>query len=71
MKKKILIFIAALSYQILSISYKASACPLCQAGATKQTQAAYLGTTILLMSIPMVSLGLLIFWLRGKYGKSE
>jgi hypothetical protein len=55
MKLKILIFIAALNYQLLALSYQVAACPLCQAGATKKTQSAYLGTTVLLMSVPIAS----------------
>jgi len=46
-------------------------CPLCQAGATKKTQSAYLNTTVLLMSVPIISGGILFFWLKGKYGKGE
>ncbi len=56
---------------LLFIGYSLSACPLCQAGATKKTQSAYLDTTFLLMSIPIISGAILFFWLKGKYGKGE
>jgi len=71
MKTKILIFLAAFSYQLLAFGYKIAACPLCQAGATKKTQSAYLNTTFLLMSVPIISGGILFFWLKAKYGKGE
>ncbi|HTB31570.1 MAG TPA: hypothetical protein VK808_06065 [Bacteroidia bacterium] len=71
MKSKIILFLVAISYQLLAISYKVAACPLCQAGATKKTQSAYLNTTVLLMSVPIISGGILFFWLKAKYGKGE
>ena len=71
MKTKFLVFTAFLSYQLLAIGYSAIACPLCQAGATKKTQSAYLDSTFLLMFTPLIAGGFLFFWLRGKYGKGE
>jgi hypothetical protein len=71
MKTKFHIFIATLGYQFLALGCLVSACPLCQAGATQKTQSAYLNTTVLLMSVPIISGGILFFWLKGKYGKGE
>ena len=71
MKIKVFIFFAALSYQLLALSYSVAACPLCQAGATKKTQSAYLDSTFLLMSLPIISGGALFFWLRAKYKSGE
>ena len=71
MKTKFYIFIAVLCCQVFCFASYVSACPLCQAGATKKTQAAYLDTTFLLMSIPIVGGGIFFFWLRAKYGRGE
>jgi hypothetical protein len=71
MKTRFFIILAAISYQLLAISYSASSCPLCQAGATKKTQAAYLDSTFLLMLLPIISGAVLFFWLRSKYKGGE
>jgi hypothetical protein len=66
MKRKIVIvYFVLFAY----LSNPITACPLCQAGATKKTQSAYIQTTILLMCIPIIGGGGLFFWLRKKYRK--
>lgn len=71
MKTKFLIALTTICYQLLAIGYKVAACPLCQAGGTKKTQSAYLDTVVLLISVPVISGGILFFWIKAKYNKVE
>lgn len=71
MKSKFLFLITAIVGQLVLLTNTVIACPLCQAGATKQTQSAYLSTTVLLISVPIISGLFLFFWLRAKYSKGE
>ena len=64
MKKSKLILIVLAAVFILHVT--ASACPLCQAGATKRTQKAYEQTTALLALLPILAGGGIGFWLYNK-----
>ena len=46
-----------------------SACPLCQAGATKRTQKAYEETTAILALLPIVGGGGIFYWLYSRSKK--
>lgn len=48
------------------VPFFVSACPLCQAGATKRSQKAYNQTIILLACMPLVSGGGIFYWLYSK-----
>ena len=54
---------------ILALPLISDACPLCQAGATKRTQKAYVQTTILLALLPLAGGGGIIYWFLSKAKK--
>jgi hypothetical protein len=51
---------------ICALPILGSACPMCQAGATKRTQKAYLQTTAILALIPLLGGGSIFYWFYSK-----
>jgi hypothetical protein len=60
--------LALLAAAIAAWAQSADACSVCLS-ATEETREAYYLTTVLLMSLPFVLLGALLYWLRKAAGR--